>query len=279
MTATRNATAALPSVDSRRPGEAQADPALDTVSSLLDDLVNTSVLVSLFASLVNARAAGRTLIGGGPTLRQLPPPPTTALLELLLDGSSDLAPAERDTLVGARDAYVAAQRVTETVLSTPGRDVDWGPLAERWRSVATKLQAALEVAFRLEAHHSRIEQRYRRDSLMRFLGSIAAGRAPCVGARGEIVMPSWIERRREERRTMLRPVTVVRRDRRDRAATVDISRSGLGLAGVTGGVIGESITVVLERGRELQGYVAWVSNDRLGIKLLTPIADGDPLLP
>ncbi|MGL4395088.1 MAG: PilZ domain-containing protein [Hyphomicrobium sp.] len=115
--------------------------------------------------------------------------------------------------------------------------------------------------------------------LMRLLAAAAAGESPCVDATGRAFLPVLPQRRRAGRQFVGIGGTLTTRGVTLRVHVRDISCGGAGLEGVTSDVT-PNVSAILElaTGRRLSASVAWVKNDRAGLRFTRDLAPNDPLI-
>ncbi|MEZ5817158.1 MAG: PilZ domain-containing protein [Hyphomicrobiaceae bacterium] len=105
----------------------------------------------------------------------------------------------------------------------------------------------------------------------RLLAAAALGHWPCIGERGTIAIPGWIERRVERRHRIRLECRLVEAGRTWRAHTIDISRSGVGLAGAPPLAPGARASIAIGALAEQHGCVVWSNGERLGFRFDTPL--------
>jgi hypothetical protein len=110
------------------------------------------------------------------------------------------------------------------------------------------------------------------------LKTIREGQGVPVAQDGFVLVPGWLDRRGDTRVLRNDPVDVTIGTERRAAFLTDASQTGFGLKFAPGLSIGQLVQVHL-KGRETVGaVVVWAERDRAGLRLVHPLAPGDPLL-
>ncbi len=113
--------------------------------------------------------------------------------------------------------------------------------------------------------------------LLQLLEDVSEGRYPMLDGNGHVTLPHWAEDRDYKRVPVKCPV-VVSTGRGDQqwALLRDISVKGLGLEGVEGLALADPVAVEVVGSLSLAGAVAWVAEERAGVKLARPLHADTP---
>lgn len=255
------------------------------VMTLLVECYRPAVLTALSAAIANAIAApakppvrrellirhfpnesARLFLASQRVKRWFPEKP---LCKQLDDFHAALALAKAETILAASCDFEG-----QAAGGTAGHD---GGLAPAWRHAARTTRALL-TGLALELGNPPAGTAAGRNGLLALLEDAAAGRYGAVRPDGDVQMPDWAERRRDERV----PVSIPARVQLDSSllpATVsDISSGGIGLTGIEGLAAGDRVTVELRQGLSVLAAVVWVGDGKAGLELSRRLIVDDPQL-
>ena len=103
------------------------------------------------------------------------------------------------------------------------------------------------------------------------------GGTPCVRSDGHVLIPGWLDRRRDRRVPVGISVMIECTRGRVRSVLNDLSITGLGLTSCPSVAIGSELSVEMPNGRILTGLVAWSTGSNVGISFREPLAEADPV--
>lgn len=270
---------------------------LATIGNELDFAL---IAVSLCASISSARAFLRPLACGTGASRYFPAEPRVSSIAAIKLSKPGLSETHLTLIADFYDLVDAAKTLTLQIEDHDGPVVaahrkgaktainnDWVTVSGLWRRSAAVGYAAADAAHRLTHKSPGGASGPSCSGLELLINRVVAGDSPCITPVGEIVYPSWADRRNHTRRQLNLPATlhVLSDTLRPPSAAIisDISQSGLGLIvpGIDTGrgrQPGTRVAVVTNSGRRLAGVVVWASAERLGIRLIEPLFDSDMLL-
>jgi PilZ domain len=177
-----------------------------------------------------------------------------------------LASAKRATLeFAARNFGISADNLCE-----PSEH------AEAWRiacSSGLRLISALQQALtNYDISGSAVESA----PLLSLLESAIRGEHSLLDSSGEITMPSWAERRKAHRVSVLCSARLVHNGREQHVILRDISTTGLGLDAVHDVTPGDKVAIQIGQSLSTEGTIVWANDHRAGILLRRPIHSNDP---
>lgn len=115
------------------------------------------------------------------------------------------------------------------------------------------------------------------DKLVELLRRAQNGGSPCL-ENGGPQLPEWAERRRRRRIALNQNAMLTASGRTSLIRVVDLSASGMGLAGVPALAIGTIVRIRMSTQRCFIGEVVWCSDARAGIQFSRELPATDPLL-
>ncbi len=259
-------------------------PAVDVeplVGAVLDELLNSALLAATSASIANWMAAKQDFSVRSSLACYLPPVPTVfpqAALELCL------APDTFHMSTALREYYDRLGFLRALTTNSEGSGVhgkgsfDVPTLIAAWQDLAAAARDALaEVIAHADADTARrSDERYRK--VTELLSAVAAGQHPCVDASGLVTVPFWAERRSVRRTRVSLQAYLVVADGIQRVSVVDAGERSLGIVGLSGGVAGAKVQLLVKPGRSIAGKVIWSEGDRAGIALEEPLPPDSSLL-
>ncbi len=270
---------------------------LATIGNELDFAL---IAVSLCASISSARAFLRPLACGTEASRYFPAEPRVSSIAAIKLSKPGLSETHLSLIADFYDLVDAAKALTLRIEHYDGRTVaahgkgakpliddDWVTVSGLWRRSAAVGYAAADAVHRLAGKSPAGASAASDSGLELLINRVVAGASPCVTPAGDLVYPSWADRRNHTRRQLNLAATlhVLSDTLRPPSAAIitDISQSGLGLIvpGIDTGRArqpGTRVAVVTNSGRRLAGVVVWASAERLGIRLIEPLFDSDVLL-
>jgi len=175
-------------------------------------------------------------------------------------------------------AKASTAPITKAVKAYSPQERAWlAQSAKRWTPICLDSLRALqalapEVRRRLPANYNEDGRR-----LIAFLSRAAEGDTREVSADGEIALPTLSQRRRSPRLEFHRSCRLVLVDSVVSAEIEDISRDGFGVRCTHALSVGQAVTIELDDGRRLASAVARLAGERVGLQLVTPLMDTDPL--
>jgi hypothetical protein len=263
----------------RRPSANQPEQRL--YFSLAAEFLTTSQFISVTASMATARKQGRRIRFGADASAYLPKEP-----EIFHRASNDEPAIVFDENLTARLLSVY-QQLAAALKLTPMRTVDWTEnilLSEQdWTELCSIWQPLCGEAHKLVSVLAKLEILRGSDQLPRLLEiealtkSASEGGTPCVRSDGLVLIPGWLDRRRDRRIPIGVSVLIEHGRRRQRVTLSDVSINGIGLSSCPSITSGTAMSVELPNGRSLKGQVAWSSGGNIGLKFTEPMSESDPL--
>lgn len=251
-------------------------------ATLITEFVNSARLSAVVASMATCRRLGLQLKFPGAFRAYLPPIP---YVYQAVSATATSGTLRRDSAASLHDYYsrvafvgaVSDMPADEWRLGTSLTNADWRDLEDAWCRVCALASDAMhhmiEVSLDLDGFSPQ------QLNLVRGIVSAAKdGARPCVESDGTVIVPGWLDRRRQERLTVHWPVSLEVNGRWENGTLRDISTSGMGLSDCRFHPVGTEVVAHLQSGRYLAGRVQWSRDDRLGAVFLSPLAQDDPLL-
>jgi hypothetical protein len=276
-----HATPASTSTDTAtKCGAEPADQAAFAIN-LASEFITTALFATVVTSMTSARAAGRTLRIVGDAAAYLPPAPS-----LFLGAEHDASRLFFSTrLTGdlSRLYKHLALAMTMTPASsdvwsapTPHASSSWKDLTDVWQPLCSQMRLLLLVLLELDLLGSS-EQLPRLLEVESLTKAARYGGTPCIRSDGQVIIPSWLDKRRDRRIPVGVSVMIAGPSGRLRATLNDMSPAGLGLGACPSFPVGTVISVELPNGRTLAGAVAWTHGGHVGLRLDTPLLETDPI--
>lgn len=260
-----------------------AEPADQTAFAinLASEFITTALFATVVTSMTSARAAGRTLRIVGDAAAYLPPAPS-----LFLGAENDASGMFFSTrLTGdlSRLYKHLALAMTMTPTSpdawcaaTPQASCSWKDLTDVWQPLCSQMRLLLLVLLELDLLGSS-EQLPRLLEVESLTKAARYGGTPCIRSDGQVIIPSWLDKRRDRRIPVGVSVIIAGPSGRLRATLNDMSPAGLGLGACPSFPLGTGLSVELPNGRALAGAVAWTHGGHVGLKLDVPLLETDPI--
>jgi hypothetical protein len=151
-------------------------------------------------------------------------------------------------------------------------------LVQHWRFLS---DAALEVIRALETSTlERLDPRFSAniDVLSTFLTAAINGTDEYNDPFGRVVAPELPQRRSHPRCLLLQPGKLYSGPFWTPALVRDVSKKGFGCITERRTLKNERLKLILFNGRQFECRVAWADKGRIGLEMLTPLTDTDPLL-
>ncbi len=145
---------------------------------------------------------------------------------------------------------------------------DWGDLYDlslHWRHVCALGFGALRDLGRSLRESCPAEVSPAMGGLLQMLRDVRDGSCPYIGSDGEFILPSWLNRRSDERQIVKMAARVSCGNEVQEGIVRDISRHGVGLDGVFGLRRGRRVAVEIENGCRFEGVVIWAAGGRAGV--------------
>jgi hypothetical protein len=278
-----------------RPHEAPASTSTDAASqrgaepadrtafavNLASEFVTTALFSTVVTSMSSARAAGRTLRIVGDVPAYLPPAP-----KLFLGAENDARSMFFSTrLTGDLSLLykhlALAMTMTPTTAdswsaATPHVSSTWKDLTDVWQPLCSQMRLLLLVLLELDLLGSsdQVPRLLEVESLTK---AARYGGTPCIRSDGQVIVPSWLDKRRDRRIPVGVSVMIAGPSGRLRATLDDMSTAGLGLGSCPSFPVGTGLSVELPNGRALAGAVAWTHGGHIGLRLDKPLSEKDPI--
>lgn len=247
---------------------------LTALRGILVEIEEASVFIAITTSITGSLLENRSCVLTPQHLAgYVPPVPRTYLesIEGILLAGVDSA------LVLPVQAYharlSAAQRLTRAVLdagpapSAVIRDAELRKLEESWRHVCGTAIGAIGVLRETLASVRYSRPPVANEHAEALLRSAKSGGRPCIGPDGAIAMPRWAESRTHRRHVTYQAARLLSKGQAKPVLVENVSRTGLGLSGVSGLEAGEIVALEISGGDRLSGRVMWERSGRAGIQL------------
>lgn len=249
--------------------------------NLASEFVTTALFAAVVASMASARAAGRTLRIVGDVAAYLPPAP-----KLFLGAENDASAR----FFGMRLTGDLSQLYKHLALAmtmtpnsadawsseTPDASSTWKDLTDVWQPLCSQMRLLLLVLLELDllGASDQVPRLLEVESLTK---AARYGGTPCIRSDGQVIIPSWLDKRRDRRIPVGVSVLIAGPCGRLRATLNDMSTAGLGLGPCPSFPVGTELSVELPNGRSLAGIVAWTHGGHIGLRLEKPLAESDPI--
>ncbi len=269
-----------PPKDSARAAGPQHDLCLTHALSV--EFLGVALLAAVTTSMATARTQNRELRLIGPIEDYLGGPRPVFSTHI---GNLDVSANTQPLIIGLEEFYAQIDRArlaTPTELdawhsaSAPA-GVDWPELAIEWRQLCCKavfiLRAIAKMEFLNDAGQSK-----RLIGIERIVDDAMLGGIPCVRSDDIVIIPGWLDQRRDERISINISVWIETKCGRQRALLKDMSLSGLGLGSCPSLPLGAGVKVELSDGTSMDGFAVWSHGGQVGVKLAERLNRQSPAL-
>jgi hypothetical protein len=252
------------------------------LDALIAEFLGSAKLAAVVTSMVTARRAGRKLQYIGSIEAYAPADP----LIFPAVGAGLSGPIPYPALFHSLHEYYMRQAFVSALSRLPPDAwncgdkpsiAEWTELEDAWCCVCSTATIVMHHIPEVRSMDDPAAQ-YRLASLHRLVNAAKMSESPCVRSDGTVFVPGWLDRRRQERRTVGCKVWLETGGVRERATLHDISMGGMGLAFCKTFPVGTEVAAQLPNGRRLVGNVAWSHEDRMGATFARPLSPTDPLL-
>ena len=247
--------------------------------SLFEDVLNASLLTATAASIATSISTNQpSSLPHTALVLCLPPIPISypAVVAQL-----EHRPRDQRLLTALRDfieALLGAREFAQLVSLSSFHDRDSLPtgatlLAADWRRTAL---LGLTLVDRLQSAFAGrlLEPLLSRTKLaVDLLAAVCRGESPCVSKSGRVILPEPFERRSAPRSKTARHASFALRDGIHSALVLNVSRQGIGICGLSGLECGDAITLLAGPGQHATGKIAWLEQDRAGVRFDRPLPD------
>ena len=262
----------------RRRRQLAAHEAQQILAALASEARHISLLVAVSGSIVNSLAAGRRQELRAALPAYLPPKPLLlpAAAESAIRLDAIATPAIQCLVEFYSLVSFARTATLEHTKRLPnggcGQTTDTEMLAEAWQAAALQSIKALTILDGQDAAADPAsEDTAALRRLIEMLRGVTLGRAPCIRIDGAVIVPGWIERRKQLRREVDRPAQLSVNGIPHEMTLRDISVGGVGLEGHASVKPGDLVNIALDSGVNVQGVAVWNRDGRVGVKLTCPL--------
>jgi PilZ domain len=251
------------------------------VSAFAGDFITCALLTAVTASMVNARADGRALKITRSVSDYKPQPLAMPAATVRDSGALFFNETLTESLAAYCKNLRAALSVTPeaTVVwteTTPSTQHNWRASSVIWQSLCGEVRQILLALceFNLlggsdeEARMLEIEQ---------LIKTARYGGTPCIRMDGSVVVPGWLDGRREVRIPLGVTVWIETKYGRQRSVLKDVSMAGMGLSSCPALTMGSAITVTLPNGMAMYGSVTWCHGGFVGACFTQRLTESDPI--
>jgi len=241
----------------------------------LADLLTIGLLSAVIASVVTALSKGSSVRMIGNPADYLPPERLTdERPEVFFD--DNLAAHLRDIRRQTKFAANLTRPSLDDFFAGMKTCSDFTPLKDLWEPVCGQVRLLLLVVADLpETRYSnQIARILEVESLVK---RARYGETPCIRTDGMVIVPGWIDQRREPRFTVNISVICNFSKKRVRVVLKDLSITAAGLCSCPTVPVGTAIAIELPNARILDGRVIWSQGTNIGVRFDKPLADQDPI--
>jgi PilZ domain len=248
---------------------------------LASEFLTTSLFITVTASMVSARKQARIIRLGADASVYLPKEPDFFCSAATADPAAFFNQSLTAHLQRIYQQLTMALEFTPvrtehwtTNIVLPG--LGWDELCNIWQPLCGEARMLMLVLAELDMLRES-DQLPRLLEIEALAKSARYGGTPCVRSDGLVLIPGWLDRRRD-RRIPVRVSVVIDYGRgRQRAILSDVSGAGIGVSSCPSLPSGTSMSVELPNGRILNGLVAWSSGGNIGLRFAEPMRETDPL--
>jgi hypothetical protein len=272
-------------LSTRRVRHANVDRDASSVSSsathaLATEFLTSALLTAVTTSMVSANAGQRQFKVIGPIVDYLPALPETFAG---LTGDYD-ARFFTPTLTKSLAAYYTQLRRALAVTpndteswtgSAATRTTDWGKMTTVWQPLCGEARLMLLALCEFDLLTD-TDQEPRLLEIAQLIKMARYGGTPCIRSDGIVIVPGWLDGRREVRIPIGATVWIETRHGRQRSVLKDMSLNGMGLSSCPTLAIGNEITVTLPNGTPVQGIVTWCHGGFVGARFAQRMTEADP---
>lgn len=265
--------------------DALSPDTLGALRSILVEIEQASVYTAITTSIAGALSEGRApRLTAHDLAGYLPPSPEMYRKEINGILAASLPASILLPVQGYHARLSSALRMTRAIVeagpapSPTVRGMELQNLEDAWRHVCGTALAAIAVLRETLASVRFSRPPVNNEHAEALLRSAKSGGRPCVSDEGQVQMPRWAESRSHARHVTRQAARVIMPAGAQNVLVENVSRTGLGLSGVSNAVTGTRVVIEVLGTERLAGRVMWAREARAGIKLDAILMPDHPLL-
>jgi hypothetical protein len=259
-------------------GENVVSPLALTIST---EFLTLALLTAVTTGMIAARSNGHAVRLGGPVKKYLPEPP--AEFRNLVN-SEEAGFFSRSLTLGLEDFYAQLTEVRQNTpldaatWATDGKatSVDWPELGGRWLPLCRKARLILLTLCECELLRG-TDQDARLFEIEGLAKNACYGGTPCIRADGMVMVPGWLDHRRDTRIPVGTAIWIHTKSGRHRAVLKDVSAAGFGLSACPSLTVNAEVVAELPSGTTIHGVVVWSHGGNIGLRLADRLSATSPV--
>jgi PilZ domain len=269
-----------PPKDTARAAGQQYDRCLTHALSV--EFLSVALLAAVTASMATARTQNRELRLIGPIEDYLGGPRPVFSKHI---GSLDVSANIEPLTICLDEFYTQLDRARLATPTEPDAwqsasvhaGVNWLALAVEWRQLCCEAGHILSALAKMDVLNDAAQAK-RLFGIERIVNDAMLGDIPCVRSDDIVIIPGWLDQRRDERIPINITVWIETKFGRQRALLRDMSMSGLGLESCPSLPLGADIKVELSNGTSMSGFAIWSHGGQVGARLAERLTSQSPVL-
>jgi hypothetical protein len=272
---------ALESSHEQPPEERRENVVSPLALAISTEFLTLALLTAVTTSMITARSNGHAIRLGGPVKKYLPEP---RVVFRNLVKSEEAGFFSRSLTLGLEDFY---DQLTEVRQNTPLDVATWGAdgkassavwpeLGGRWLPLCRKARLILLTLCECELLRS-TDQDARLFEIEGLAKSACYGGMPCIRADGMVMVPGWLDHRKDTRIPVGTAIWVHTKSGRHRAVLKDVSAAGFGLTACPSLAINTEVVAELPSGTTIHGVVVWSHGGNVGLRLADRLSATSPV--
>jgi hypothetical protein len=247
-------------------------PARPQVIALAKEFLETITLAAVTTSMITARNTGKNLRLIGSPLDYLPKrmdwkknSPSCGLVEFFtLQMTNDVQKLYLNINLALDNTPIEARAWnTEAALS----QYNWPSLSRAWILICSQANTILQSMIKFDVlHGTRYENLYLEIGAL--VASAQSSKTPCIRSDAIVIIPGWLDARRETRIPINASVWIFTNIWRSQVILNEISTVGAGLAQAPSLSTGTNVSIELLHCAPIPATVAWSVGGCLGAKFL-----------
>jgi hypothetical protein len=257
-------------------------PAVTPVAHAMSvEFLTASLLTAVTTSMLTARANNRALKFDGSISHYFPEAPLAF---------RDMASCDESVFFGRSMTRGLATFYAELGKMRSGLSGDaafwqpqttdhkhrFGDLSQNWRALCGESRLVLLALCELDCLAG-TDQSARLYEIEEFIRNAWYGDVPCIRADGQVIVPGWLDQRRDTRIPIGVAIWIQTKHGRQRAVLRDVSVAGFGLSACHGLAMGTEVFTELPDSTRINGTIIWSHGGSVGVRFAERLPETSPV--
>ena len=248
--------------------------------ALAIEFLSIALLTSVMVSMTTARTQGRKLKLIGPVGDYMPSPPPSFERTITLNPKAFFTLELSRQVGGLYSAIELARTVSPGSAEDWQSDdttskTDWKMLSSIWQPLNQQVEATLQAINKFDLFFG-TDHASRSLEIQHVARCAAHGETPCIRSDDIVLIPGWLDLRKETRIPVGATVWMTTQNWRQRVTLKDLSVAGAGLASCPSLAMGADVKIELPSGVPLHGSVMWSIGGNIGVRFTARLTENDP---